>query len=70
MSVSSGLYESLVFIAITAKNHRQPGHPFMADQTNLNRPLAAIRHNRGKTGLGKIDDFDRPAAPLQNLAQG
>ena len=68
--MSGRLHERFVLVAITAQDHRQPGHAFAADQANLDGTRIAVGHDGGKTGRGKIDSFNRLAAPLQNLAHG
>ena len=68
MSVSRRLHERLVLIAVAAKDHWQPGHAFAADHANFDGTRITVGHDGGKTRLGKIDGFDRLAAPLQNLA--
>jgi len=68
LTLSRRLDEDFVIVAVIAEHHGQAGHALAPDEAHLDRSAVAIGHNGCESALGKIDGFDRLAAPLQDLA--
>ena len=70
LSATGGLHVGLVVVAVAAQHHRQAGHALTTDEADFDGMFAiSIGHDRGEPAVGKVDGFDRPTTPFQDLEE-
>ena len=70
LSASGSLHVGLVVVAVAAQHHRQAGHALATDEADFDGMFAIpIGHDRGEPAVGKVDGFDRPTTPFQDLEE-